>query len=109
LHKTIFLLNSSHGRSQGGKGAMAPHKFIENIVILCFERRLSKQNTVIRLKLNILPPKFLGWLRHQFKCNQGGCLYLVKSARLPWHSPVMRFLSQGVYAFPTRKSIWQLK
>jgi len=32
---------------------------------LCFERRFSKQNSVIRLKSNILPPqKFLGWLRH---------------------------------------------
>jgi len=29
-------------------------KFVENIVILRFERRFSKQNHVIRLKLNIL-------------------------------------------------------
>jgi len=29
-------------------------KFLENIVILCFERRFSKQNSVFRLKLNIL-------------------------------------------------------
>jgi len=29
-------------------------KFLENIVILCFERRFSKQNSVIRLNLNIL-------------------------------------------------------
>jgi len=36
------------------KGAMPPPKFVENIVILCFERRFSKQNSVIRLKLNIL-------------------------------------------------------
>ena len=35
------------------------------MVILCFERRFSKQNKVIRLKSNIFPPKkFLGWLRH---------------------------------------------
>jgi len=27
-----------------------PPKFLENIVILCFERRFSKQNSVIRLK-----------------------------------------------------------
>jgi len=33
-----------------------PPKFLENIVILCFERRFSKQNSVIRLKSNILPP-----------------------------------------------------
>jgi len=43
---------------------MALPKFLENIVILCFERRFSKQNSVIRLKSNILTPKFLGWLRH---------------------------------------------
>ena len=38
------------------KGAMPPPKFVENIVILCFERRFSKQNSVIRLKSNILVP-----------------------------------------------------
>jgi len=39
----------------------APPKFLENIAILCFERRFSKQNSVIRLKQNILAaPKFLG-------------------------------------------------
>jgi len=33
---------------------------LENIVILCFERHFSKQNSVIRLKSNILalPPNF---------------------------------------------------
>ena len=41
-----------------------PLKGLENIVILCFERRFSKQNCLIRLKSNILPPKFLGCLRH---------------------------------------------
>jgi len=34
---------------------------------LCFERRVSKQNSVNHLKSNILPPsKVLGWLRHCF-------------------------------------------
>jgi len=33
---------------------MPPPKFVENIVILCFESRFSKQNSVIRLKLNIV-------------------------------------------------------
>jgi len=54
-----------HRRSQGGKGAMPPPKFLENIVILCFERRFSKQNSVIRQESNILalpqffcPPNF---------------------------------------------------
>jgi len=32
----------------GGKEAMTPIKFLENIVILCFERRFSKQNSIIR-------------------------------------------------------------
>jgi len=51
-----------HRRSQGeAKEAMPPLKFLENIVILCFERPFSKQNSVIRLKSNIVPPpKFLG-------------------------------------------------
>jgi len=45
-----------------------PQKYLENMGILCFERRFSKQNSVIRLKLNILvPKKFLGWLGHW--CN----------------------------------------
>ena len=35
---------------------MAPPKFLEITVIFCFERRFSKQNSVIRLKSNILPP-----------------------------------------------------
>jgi len=44
---------------------MPSTKFLENTVILCFERRFSKQNSVIRLRSSILhPPKFLGWLRH---------------------------------------------
>jgi len=33
-----------------------PPKFLENMVILCFERRFSKQNSVIHLKSSILPP-----------------------------------------------------
>jgi len=48
---------------------MAP-KFLKHIVILYFESSFSKQNSVIRLKSDILAPqiflplKFLGWLRH---------------------------------------------
>jgi len=43
---------------------MHPHKFLEHIVVLSFERRFSKQNGGIRLKSNILvpqisPPKIL--------------------------------------------------
>jgi len=33
-----------------------PPRFLENMVILCFERRFSQQNSVIRLKSNILAP-----------------------------------------------------
>jgi len=43
-----------HRPSQGGPW---PPKFLENIVILCFESRFSKQNSVIRLKSNIFPPE----------------------------------------------------
>ena len=32
-------------------------KFLENIVILCFEKRFSKQNSAIRLKSNIVTPQ----------------------------------------------------
>ena len=39
----------------GAKEAMPPKRF-ESIVILCFERRFSKQNSVILLNSNILPP-----------------------------------------------------
>ena len=45
-----------HRRSQGGQRGHGPPKFLENIVIFCFERCLSKQNNVIRLKSNILLP-----------------------------------------------------
>jgi len=51
---------------------MPPLKFLENVVILCFERRFSKQNSVIRLKSYILPPpKFwAGYATgHQVQCN----------------------------------------
>ena len=49
-----------HRRNRGGgKGTMAPPKFLEN-VILCFERRFSKQNSVIRLKSNILALQIFG-------------------------------------------------
>ena len=48
-----------HRRNQGGQRGHVPSIFLENIVVLCFERRFSKQNSVIRPKTNILaPPKF---------------------------------------------------
>jgi len=54
------LKPQSHKRSQwGAKGAIPP-KFLENIVMFCFERRFFKQNNVIRLKSNIFPPHIFG-------------------------------------------------
>jgi len=42
---------------------MALPNFLEYLVILCFKRQYLKQNTVARLKLNILThPKF--WAGH---------------------------------------------
>jgi len=42
----------------GGKGAMTP-KFLAYLVILCFERRCPKHNTVARLKSKDFPPNKL--------------------------------------------------
>jgi len=61
------LLFLRHRRSQGGQRSHALPKFLENVVILCFERCFSKQNSVIRLKSSTFPPKFLVWLRHCLK------------------------------------------
>jgi len=47
----------SHRRCQGGPKRPCPPKFLENVVILCFQSRFSKQNSVIRLKSNIFSPK----------------------------------------------------
>ena len=48
-------------------GAHGSPKFLENMVILCFERRFSKQNRVIRLKSNILPPLPIFWPLPNFR------------------------------------------
>ena len=39
---------------------MPTPKCLENIAVLCFERRFSKQNNIIRLKSNILVPQNFG-------------------------------------------------
>jgi len=44
------------GVSGGTLGEHAPTKFLEHIVILYFETQHPKQNSVIRLKRNILDP-----------------------------------------------------
>ena len=45
-----------HRRSQGGPRGPCPPKFLKHRVILCFERRYSKQNSVICLKSSLLTP-----------------------------------------------------
>jgi len=56
---------SRHRRSQGGlEGHVSPQIF-KAYSHLCFERRYHKQNSVIRLKSNILaPPNFWAGLRY---------------------------------------------
>jgi len=50
---------------RGGKRTTPP-KFLQNLLILCFERRLSKHNSVDRLESHILTPThFFAWLRHR--------------------------------------------
>jgi len=61
----IILLSANcclpqHRRSRRGQRGHAPN-VLEDIVILCFERRFSKQNSIIHLKSSILArPKFFG-------------------------------------------------
>jgi len=47
---------SGHKRSQGSTNRVMPPKFLENKVILCFERRYPKQNSVFRRELNNFAP-----------------------------------------------------
>jgi len=52
-------IHREHRRSQGGQMGYDLPRFLENIFILCFEKRFSEQNSVICLKSNILaPPNF---------------------------------------------------
>jgi len=56
---SILCLPHTHRRSQGGQRDHGPSKYLENIVIVCLEKRFSKQNSLFRLKSNVLsPPKF---------------------------------------------------
>jgi len=63
LHYVMVYKPHIHRRSEGGwQGAIAPPKFLD-LFILCFKRQYLKQNTVARLKPNILTrPKF--WAGH---------------------------------------------
>ena len=90
-HETTLQKTNDHTRSQGrGQRGTAPPKFLENTVLLCIERRFSNQNSVIRLKSNILPPQhfwagyatandpssngvprvYRAWVQPQFKRSQ---------------------------------------
>jgi len=59
VHECHYDLLVTHRRSQGGQRGLDPPKFLENMVFLCFERRVSKHYRVIRLKSNILAPPIL--------------------------------------------------
>ena len=67
------------GVARGFKGS-CPSKFLENIVILCFQRRFFKQNIVIRLKSNILSPPNL-WAVYAT-----GSTYCVSKREVLWYS-----------------------
>jgi len=49
------------GIDRGEPKGPFPPNFLENIVILCFERRFSEQNSVIRLKSSILDSPRIFW------------------------------------------------
>jgi len=61
--KTDQVLVEAIGIVRKAQGAMHLTKFLAYIVILCFERRYPKQNSVIRLKSNILAQKKF-WARY---------------------------------------------
>jgi len=86
VHNSIYM---RHRRSQRGQRGHGSPKFLENIVILCFERRFSKQNVVIRLQSNIfaspefLPPQTFG-LATSLLCELAFSILLnIKQKRLP--------------------------
>jgi len=72
MRQCIFMKNQlhlSHRRSQGRPKGPWPPTFLENIVILCFERRFSKQNRVVRLISNILAPPQFFWPSPNFRAG----------------------------------------
>jgi len=65
------LPHPGYRRTQGALGDHGLPKFLEHIVILCFERRYPKQNRVFQPKIKyfglpqtFLAPQFWGWLRY---------------------------------------------
>jgi len=52
----IIAFGNGIGIARGGAKRQCHPKFLENLAILCFEWRFSEENSVFRLKSNILPP-----------------------------------------------------
>ena len=68
MHITI-----THRRSVGGPWGPCLPNFLVYLVILCFEKRRSKQKYCCSPKIKhsahhyiLVPPKFFGWLRHYY-------------------------------------------
>jgi len=68
ISKSQKQITCSHRPIQGGPKGPRPAKFLENIVFLCFERRVSEQISIIRLKSNNLPPHF--WTSYATACRR---------------------------------------
>jgi len=59
-----------------------PPQFLENIVVLCFERRFAKENSVICLKSNISPQNFLaGYATGRLRSATTGCKRAVSAEK----------------------------
>jgi len=52
----VGLYNEGIDVARGSRGAWPPKKILEHIIILWLEMRYPKQNSIIRLKSNILAP-----------------------------------------------------
>jgi len=88
------------GVARGGQKGHGPPKFLENIVILCFERRFSKQNRVIRIIWNILapqfPPKIFGLATPLCRCTYGHVAESSSNYRKSQRYPTLRGAVQSV-------------
>jgi len=78
------------GVAKGTQGAMSP-KFVEYVVILCFEMWYHKQNTVAGLKIKILAPKNFGLTTPVYITEEGTC-NIVEGFRRPVAPlPILRY------------------
>ena len=59
-HMCGLLCYVQDENSTGRHLLICPHTFLAYLVVLCFERRCPKQNTVARWKSKYLPPKHFG-------------------------------------------------